>query len=175
MISTVTRVRRKHKHQIASFVYAFSPASQLPPAFNLAFIVLDRFVALLRPSTPLPDPAPRFTSLGSDIPHHATFSLGIQVLWLWLLVTRLRHPSRVFRPISTITWWVPRLSLCRPLFILVPIPVPSRSVTFPPCSLWVSGSPFSTTWLDRHRVLRPEPLATCKRHLQFAEMVPRLE
>ena len=92
----------------------------------MASIAPLSFFALLRlcSSSALPAPVPRLPSLGSRPPHDAIVSLGRRVLRLWLLVPRWRHPlCRVFRPISTITSYVPGIFLPSTLlFVFVPVP-----------------------------------------------------
>ena len=63
-------------------VYFCSPSARVFPVFHIVSTILLRFLALLHPSSALPDPVPRLSSLGVGPPHDTTVSLGRRVLQL---------------------------------------------------------------------------------------------
>ena len=176
----------------------------MSPIVHLASVTQVVF-CVSSPLLPPPHgPVPRFPSLSSGPPHGATFSLGLRILRLWLLVTRWRHPlSRVFRPASTITSYYTIILLYTIVFTIIvfrvlsplhpPLRSRPRSPPYPchrprscsrprphPCSchrflLTVPGGRFSPRYhIGQAPGLAPGALlATCKRHLLYAEMVPR--
>ena len=170
-------------------VYAFCSATQLPRLQHHVYYISSWTPCTCFIFLPSPRSRPSLPAPGFFPRNHATFSLRLRVVQLWLLLTRWRHlVYRVNRPTSTISskdsvLFLPSALLSILISIFVPAPVSSPILVLVTVPVPVIVSPFSSlgcrshpcTSLNSCRILRLELLATCKRYLPSADIIPCAE
>ena len=85
-------------------ITCFSTSTRVCSVSYIASMTLLKFLVFIHPSFALSHPVPRLPSVGYDLPHDVTVSLGRQILHTGRLVIRWRRPRPgVFRFTYTVT------------------------------------------------------------------------